>query len=138
LGVISKAGAIFFHWDAYFGLTFLSANARDLLGYSLDELIGDPDLARRVVAPEFIDELEKMASDFFVVGDEAVRVEIPLITRTGERVRIQTRVVPEVDAAGRVMGFLGLALNAAEEVQGRAHSYWRPSRKGDLPQADKS
>ena len=119
LDLISRAGAILFQWDAYFGLTILSANARDLLGYTMEELMGDPDLARRVVDPEFLDHLDKMASGFFVLGDQAVRVEIPLITRSGQRVRMETRIIPEVDEAGRITGFLGLALNAADEVRAR-------------------
>jgi PAS domain S-box-containing protein len=114
LEVLAKAGALFFRWDAFSGLTFLSGNTQELLGYSREELLGDSSLVRRVVDPEFIPLLERRGADFFVVRAQALRVEVPFVARGGRRVWIEARVVPELDEGGHIVGFLGIALNADE------------------------
>lgn len=114
LDVISKAGALFFRWDPFFGLTYLSPNVRMILGYDPDELIGDPALVARVVDPEFLPRLEQLAADFYIASTDAVRIEIPYIARSGARVPLDTRVVPEIGESGAIIGFVGIALNAVD------------------------
>jgi len=112
LGVLSKAGAIFFRWDSFRGLIFVSANVREILGYSPEELLEDQEVMRRIVDPEFIPQLERLAANFFVVSREAVRVEIPFLTRSGKRTLLEVRFVPDTDKGGHITGFLGIAFEA--------------------------
>jgi PAS domain-containing protein len=94
------------------GLTFLSASPQGMLGYSREELVNDPDLALRVLDPDFLEEFDKMGADFFVASAEAVRVSMPFLSRSGARVWMEARFVPEIAANGAVTGFVGIAIEA--------------------------
>jgi len=132
LGVLAKAGAIFFRWDSFRGLVFVSANVREILGYSPEELLEDQELMRRIVDPEFIPRLERVAADFFVASREAARVEIPFLARSGKRVVLEARFVPDIDKGGHITGFLGIAFEAGAApsepapIEGAAGSSSRP------------
>lgn len=127
LDVLSQAGAIFFRWDPFAGLTFLSASRRGLLGYSREELLNDPNVGARLMDPSFLRDFDRMGASFYVVTGEAVRVTIPFIAHSGERVWMEARIVPEITESGAVSGFLGIALEVprreaepAGEPTGRA------------------
>ena len=74
--------------------------------------MNDPEVAARVLDPEFLGQLEKMGADFFVVTGKAVRVTIPFIAKSGARVWMEARVVPEIGENGAILGFLGIAFEA--------------------------
>jgi PAS domain S-box-containing protein len=113
LDVISRAGAIFFRWDAFAGLTLLHGATERILGYSREELMGDPDFWQRVIDPGFFSRFEELAADFFVLKSDAVRMAIPFIARSGGRVWVEARIVPDFDDEGRILGFVGLAFETA-------------------------
>jgi len=119
LEVLTKAGAVFFRWDVFRGLTFLSANARDMLGYTQEDLLGDPELIGRLIDPEFLADVERLTPGLSIVSTEAVRVEVPLLSRAGARVWIDARIVPEIGEGGRIAGFVGIAFDASEAFGAR-------------------
>jgi len=117
LDVLTKSGTIFFRWDILHGVTFLTGNAGELLGYSQKEITEDPALARKLIDPEFLPRLDRISAGFYIVSPEAARLEIPFMAKGGGRVQVEARIVPEVGDGGRITGFLGIALNASERLR---------------------
>ena len=112
LKVLARAGVLFFRFSANEGLTFLTSNVEQVLGYTKEELFADPELVAKVVDPEFLPALERISPSFFVVHEEAVRLEVPLIAKDGSRVLLEARVVPDIAPYGAVTGFFGVAVQA--------------------------
>lgn len=110
LDVLARAGIVFFRWDVSRGLTYINAEAPGLLGYTREELMGDPEVSQRIVDPEFLPQLEKSAPEAFVAHEGAFRYgKIPFRSKRGERVWFEARVVPDMSGDGRIHGFFGVA-----------------------------
>jgi len=85
-----------------------------MLGYTQEDLLGDPELIGRLIDPEFLADVERLTPGLSIVLPEAVRVEVPLLSRSGARVWIDARIVPEIGDGGRIAGFVGIAFDASE------------------------
>jgi len=115
LKVLAEADIVFFRWDVARGLTYIHAESRGLLGYTREELMGDLNVSQRIVDPAFLPQLEKSAPEAFVAREGAFRYgKIPFISKAGERVWFEARVVPDMSEDGRIRGFFGVAFVAPE------------------------
>ena len=119
LQVLARAGVLFFRFSTYDGLTFLTSNVKEVLGYTKEELVADPELAAKIVDPDFLPSLDRISPSFFVIRDEAIRLEVPLVAKDGRRVVIEARIVPDIAPYGAVTGFFGVAVEAGSKDRHR-------------------
>jgi len=110
LDALARAGFVFFRWDISRGLTYINAETQGLLGYTREELMGDLQVGQRIVDPSFLPALERVAPQAYEAREGPVRYEkIPFVAKSGERVWLEARVVPDLDEDGRILGFFGVA-----------------------------
>ncbi len=89
---------------------YVSPQVRPLLGFTPEELLGDPDLWRDRVHPE---DLGRASADFgrLARGDRALHGEYRLAARDGREVWVSVHAVQVRDEAGNPLCFQGVGLD---------------------------
>jgi PAS domain S-box-containing protein len=95
-------------------IEFMSAPAKEILGYEPEEFVRDPDLWFRIVHPEDAESVIVNTLRILASRSPGTRVFRVRHGETGAFIWIEDRVVPRQDADGHVIAFLGVARDITE------------------------
>ena len=119
LSLVARSGLLFFQWLRDRGLTYVSENGRELLGWGNRELAGGTDYGRRVLAPESSATLDALADELFESGRPNARAEVRLRAADGHDVWLDASLLPLASPLGEVRGFSGVAFDSTEAIEAR-------------------
>jgi PAS domain S-box-containing protein len=117
--LIDTANAPIFGIDTRGMVDVWNKNAAQLTGYSIDEVMGH-NLVEEFITPDYRHAV-KQVLDKALAGDEAANFEFPLITKAGSRVEVLLNATSRRDAAGNIIGVVGIGQNISgrKEVEAK-------------------
>ncbi len=119
LSLVARSGAVLLQWARTKGVTYISGNGRELLGWGNREIADRPEFGRHVLAPESAAALDALADDLAETGRPNGRLEVRLFAAQGQDVWFDASLVPLAGADGQVQGFSAVAFEVTAGVEAR-------------------
>ena len=106
LALIDTANAPIFGIDSDGRVNEWNRKAAQIVGYEKDEVMGQL-LVEKYISPDFKDSVGTVLENA-LAGRQTDNFEFPLFTKTGERVEVLLNATTRRDAAGAIVGVVGV------------------------------